>query len=85
MRCTYPVSHVILRTGTSIRHAQQKRLLMYFLKVLVLEFLSINAFTTCAVTHCEVTVSVSDPCPSRKVVALLPSLDHEALDHAMEA
>jgi len=58
---------------------------MYFLKVLVFELLSVDALSTCAVAHCEVTASVSHTYPIFKAVAILPSLDHEALDHAMEA
>jgi hypothetical protein len=53
-----------VRTGTSICHAQQERLLVYFLKVLVLELLSVDALTTRSVAHGEVTASVSHALPS---------------------
>jgi hypothetical protein len=71
---------------SSIRHAQQKWLAMQLLEVLVLEFLAVDALAARAVALCEVTIiAVSHVLSMSSCYSFSPSLNHEALDDAVEA
>jgi hypothetical protein len=72
-------------TWASVRHAQQKRLLVHLLKVLVLELLAVDALTTRTVAFGEITALVSRVSPRSRSAISIPALYHKALDHAMEA
>jgi hypothetical protein len=69
-----------------VRHAQQKRLAMQLLKVLVFEFLAVDALAARAIALCEVTIiAVSHVLSISSCHSSSPSLDHEALNDAVEA
>jgi hypothetical protein len=74
----------VIRTWSSIRHAQQERLLVQHLEVLVVKLLSVDALAARTICSREVTRSQL-ALVTRCSRSCLPALDHEAFDDAVEA
>lgn len=73
-------------SGAGIRHAQQEWPVMDPLEVFVFKLLAINALATSSIALCEVTALLYQPVALHITLKIsLPSLDHEALDDAVEA
>jgi hypothetical protein len=62
LRTEHFVTHASVLTWSSVRHAQQKRLLMEHLKVLIVKLLAINALAARAIAGSEITCRKSATC-----------------------
>jgi len=72
-----------VRTWSSIRHAQQKRLRVQHLEVLIVKLLPVDALAAGTICSREVARSKS-ALVTKCSRNCLPALDHEALDDAVE-